>query len=57
MTDPVPTAELVHAEGCPGARIVRRETPRRHLLVCSGCSALVAVPKRTEWAERTEADT
>lgn len=34
------------------ARIVRRETPHRHLLCCSGCGAVASVPRRNEWRDR-----
>lgn len=41
--------QLVHATDCTGPRIVRHETPRRHLLVCTACRAQTTVPRRNEW--------
>ncbi len=51
MSEPTQTAVIVHTQDCPGARIVRRETPHRHLIICTACQAQVSVPRRNEWRD------
>lgn len=44
-------AVLVHADDCPGAQLVERESAHKRLLICSGCSALVSLPRVARWRE------
>ena len=48
---PLSAESITHTEGCPGGGIRRHELVRRAVLVCTGCSALVYVPKRTTWRD------
>lgn len=52
MTDTrPPTAELDHAEGCPGAAVVERQTPRRRIVTCRSCGSSVSLARVNRWLD------
>lgn len=49
LDDRAARPELVHADDCPGAAVVKHETARTHHYVCRGCQAWHSTPRRPAW--------
>lgn len=52
--EPVEAGRIEHAQDCPGGRIVRRQSARHDLLVCTACYRIARTPRRTDWTEPEE---
>lgn len=53
---PLSAESITHTDACPGGGIKRHELVRRAVLVCTGCSQLVYVPRRNAWRDATPAE-
>lgn len=52
--EPRPEAgQVEHTDDCPGGRLVRRQSARHDLLVCTACYGMARTPRRTDWTDPT----
>lgn len=53
---PASSTTVEHTEDCPGAALVERETPRRRLLICTGCGGVLSRVRVSRWRDAPPAE-